>query len=358
MYITKPIPSTQGTPWCPPFNHICHQVVPKQSRKHINPSSIVHHQSFHHSSINHFHRLGKKSHHAHGLLQANKSLHSPMGETFLNNKKNKRKGFDNLQGTQQVKHRQTKQHTECIVHCCRNSPLSPPRCLARGSDPLGASSPWDLAPESLSPTGQGQGNAVGTRDECHGPADARSPAQCAWKQCGNLKYRLNPCPPAFPQHWFQELWFFAQKKIDKELFANFFVCDKSDPHPSGRSAGAGATAGKQVRFLMLCCSLTAAFCSFALLGSSPATLSCRMQHTTTFAVCFCRYKVHLRCGRALPQRSTYCQQSPLLKSSSATGIAENSSKLRWSSTAVCVRCGSTARADRGQMWWSSATSAR
>jgi hypothetical protein len=84
--------------------------------------------------------------------------------------------------------------------CCRNSPLSPPRCLARGSDPLGASSPWDLAPESLSPTGQGQGNAVGTRDECHGPADARSPAQCAWKQCGNLKYRLNPCPPAFPQH--------------------------------------------------------------------------------------------------------------------------------------------------------------
>jgi hypothetical protein len=68
-----------------------------------------------------------KSHRAHGILQANEFFHSPMGETFLNNK-NKIKGFDNLQGTQQVKHRQTKQHNasctytrktyQCKTHVC------------------------------------------------------------------------------------------------------------------------------------------------------------------------------------------------------------------------------------------------
>jgi hypothetical protein len=84
--------------------------------------------------------------------------------------------------------------------CCRNSPLSPPRCLARGSDPLGASSPWDLAPESLSPTGQGLGTAAApgmsaTTDPRLRERHLRCP-QC----CGKLKCRPKPRPPAFPQH--------------------------------------------------------------------------------------------------------------------------------------------------------------
>jgi hypothetical protein len=83
--------------------------------------------------------------------------------------------------------------------CCRNSPLSPPRCLARGSDPLGASSPWDLAPESLSPTGQGLGTAAApgmsaTTDPRLRERHLRCP-QC----CGKLKCRPKPRPPAFPQ---------------------------------------------------------------------------------------------------------------------------------------------------------------
>jgi hypothetical protein len=87
--------------------------------------------------------------------------------------------------------------------CCRNSPLSPPRCLARGSDPLGASSPWDLAPESLSPTGQGLGTAAApgmsaTTDPRLRERHLRCP-QC----CGKLKCRPKPRPPAFPQ---QHLW--------------------------------------------------------------------------------------------------------------------------------------------------------
>jgi hypothetical protein len=82
---------------------------------------------------------------------------------------------------------------------------------------------------SASPPGQGQGNAVGTRDECHGPADARSPAQCAWKQCGNLKYRPNLCPPAFPHedflpHWFRsQVYFFTGESCQRKRATDKFT---------------------------------------------------------------------------------------------------------------------------------------
>jgi hypothetical protein len=135
------------------------------------------------------------------------------------------------------------------IICCRNSPLSPPRCLARGSDPLGASSPWDLAPESLSPTGQGLGTAAAPVMSATDPRLRERHLRCP-QCCGSLKCRPKPRPPAFPQHWFQELCFFLQKqKIDEELFANFLFAT-SDPHPSGRSSS-GAGAGKHVRFF--CC---------------------------------------------------------------------------------------------------------
>jgi hypothetical protein len=82
--------------------------------------------------------------------------------------------------------------------CCRNSPLSPPRCLARGSDPLGASSPWDLAPESLSPTGQGLGTAAAPVMSATDPRLRERHRRCP-QCCGSLKCRPKPRPPAFPQ---------------------------------------------------------------------------------------------------------------------------------------------------------------
>jgi hypothetical protein len=83
--------------------------------------------------------------------------------------------------------------------CCRNSPLSPPRCLARGSDPLGASSPWDLAPESLSPTGQGLGTAAAPVMSATDPRLRERHRRCP-QCCGSLKCWPKPRPPAFPQH--------------------------------------------------------------------------------------------------------------------------------------------------------------
>jgi hypothetical protein len=168
--------------------------------------------------------------------------------------------------------------------CCRNSPLSPPRCLARGSDPLGASSPWDLAPESLSPTGQGLGTAAApgmsaTTDPRLRERHLRCP-QC----CGKLKCRPKPRPPAFPQHWFQELQVFLRKakKLTKSSLPIFRFSQKRSPTPAEGASGAG----KQVRCaLLLFCTLTAVFCSLALLESSPATLGCRMQHNAMFAAC-------------------------------------------------------------------------